>query len=398
MTYTSSYPVRFASPKRDSALPVATSAEGKVSWSCDLDKWASPDWPPTVLIWGDREVVATYSDMILIDRQGKQLWTRPNQGGSPIAIAQDCLYFKGTDLFLEALNTSDRPVITEGPFPAAMSNKVTVRLSWPREHDFIAVLYRPPEDSVADGDPPGTHLRGAETTVLRNRYETTYGDWLATYPGSPVLPPLLLPERNVLTLFIDGALRVDVEQEEDLSHFKVPLEQPLEWSVDAGEIYSVIGYQGGRKTLLAVSGSGQELWRWTDTQDNDAWVGLQPPIHGPEGRIYVLTEGRVLAIDRGKLLWQFDARSDSLRHGAHLSEGSFQIQDGRLLAVGALRHGSALSDGSLLVTINKTLYHLSAEGREIFSVTVDGDILSPPVADDRGNIYIATASRLFQIQ
>jgi hypothetical protein len=397
MTTNDSYPIQFASPKRDSAVPTSTSATGKVSWSCEIGKAANPTWPPTVLLWGEFELVTTYSDMVLVDRHGKRLWARPKQANSPVVIAGNTLYFKGPNHFLQAIDVTDRPVLKDAPFPSAMSEEVLVHLFWPREKDFVAVLYAPPEDSVADGDSPDTPMGGDETTVLRNRYKTTYGDWRNSQHGSPKLAPLLIPERNLLTVFLGSAMRFNVDQDEKLSEFTMPLKTPIEWSVDTSETYTVIGYDSGRKVLLALSGSGQELWRWTDSQEQDGWAQSQPPIHA-RGRTCVLTEGRVMAFEKGKLVWQFDARSEGLRHGAHESEGGFQIKDGRLLATGTLRHGTALSDGSLLVTSSKTLFHLNSEGRKVFSVSVDSDILNPPVVDSKGNIYLATATRLYQIQ
>ncbi|MDP3084530.1 MAG: PQQ-binding-like beta-propeller repeat protein [Rubrivivax sp.] len=401
MTTASSYPVRFASTRRDSALPVVTTATGKVAWSKEMGKATHADWPPTVLIWGQRVLVASAPDMVMFDAQGQALWTRPKQIGTPLAVAQGNLYFKARSSFLEALDASDQTVLREAPFPGAMSSAVTVDLFWPQEHDFIAVLTEPGDGEVSDGDEPDAPLDPPHTLVLRNRYPTTYGDWQIALPGLQKLAPLLVPERQVVALMFDALVRVDATNATEISRFKVPLATLAEWSVDTDEVYCFTGYvgpaPGDSKVLLALSAAGEELWRWVDPEGTDTWAVRQPPIRAKGGRVYALTQGRVLAVEQGKLVWQYDTRSDSLQHGAKVDSGSFEIKDGRLLATGSLRHGSVLGDGSLLVTGGKTLHHLSADGRKLFSVSVDSDILSPPAVDEHGHIYVATATHLVRI-
>ena len=398
---TSSYPVRFASARRDSALAVLTTATGKVVWSKETGKTTSADWPPTVLVWGDRLLVASAPDMVLFDSRGERLWTRQKQIATPVASAQGKLYFKAKSRFLEALDGADQPVLKDAPFPGATSADVKVDLFWPREDDFVAVLADPGDSEVSDGSSPDTPLAPPKAIILRNRYPTTYGDWQLALKGLQTMTPLFVPERQIVALMFDDLVRIDLLKRQQVSAFKVPLATRTEWSVDADEVYCFTGYEesspGKTKVLMALSADGRELWRWTDSTNNDTWAVRQPPIRAMGGRVYALTQGRVLAVEQGKLVWQYDTRSDSLQHGAKVDSGSFEIKDGRLLATGSLRHGSVLGDGSLLVTGGKTLHHLSAAGRKLFSVSVDSDILSPPVVDADGHIYVATATHLIRI-
>lgn len=123
-----------------------------------------------------------------------------------------------------------------------------------------------------------------------------------------------------------------------------------------------------------MSLAGEEQWRWVDREKDDRWVTAQPPIRSVSQRVYALTGGRVLAIEQGKLLWQYQVKDE------------------------ILRHGSSLADGSLLVTVGKTLIHLDSAGNELFSASLDDEILTPPVVDAEGNIYVATASHLVKIK
>src|SRR5262249_44835973 len=160
------------------------------------------------------------------------------------------------------VNLENELVLKQSPFPWAMDKKVVVNILWPRERDFIAAVFSPAQQELPDGDPPDTKLQPAQSTALRNNYGTTYGDWGTTVEGPSRLPPLLLPELNRLVLATDEVIRIDVGEEKELSRFKLPLQELVNWSVDSQETYCVTGYAAGRKVLVALSAEGQELWRW----------------------------------------------------------------------------------------------------------------------------------------
>ena len=101
------------------------------------------------------------------------------------------------------------------------------------------------------------------------------------------------------------------------------------------------------------------------------WISVQPPIQAGGGRVYVLSEQKVLALENGKLIWTYAA------------EG--------------LRHGTVLEDRSLLITAGKSLQHVGSNGAKIFSINTADDILSPPVVDAEGHIYVATSKQVLRI-
>jgi hypothetical protein len=372
MTIESTYPVVFASPRRDSAIPATTSARGDVAWKTTIG--LTMPRPPAVLTSTGHVVLVAEANFALFGPGGKRLWTREKQSGTPVVVAGGLFYYKSRKLFLEAVDADNGPVLQRSPFPWAMAPETQVGLLWPRENDFVAAAYWPGDDEVAEGDAPDTPLQPPQVTGLRNRYGTTYGDWGTTVEGRPKLPPLFAPDLNRMALAVDEAIRLDIGEERELSRFKLPLEQVTDWSVDSREIYALAGYEAGKKVLLSLSSEGAELWRWTDAENADRWSGGQPPIRAGKRRVYALTEKRVLAVEKGRLLWQHDAED------------------------GTVRRGSSLEDGSVLVTAGKNLLHLNAKGRLLFSVDVGDEILSPPVVDAQGSIYVATASELVQIR
>ena len=402
MTPSNLYPIQHADSGRSGAIKGLTQATGRLAWSVEVGPVSTAHWPAEVLIWQGLPLVITYEGLTLFNPEGKRQWTRAKQGGTPVTVAADGhLYLKNNALFLDSVDVQNQPVLKSAPFPAAMDGLVEVLGFWPRATDFVAVTLDPPPTENRLGPPgaSGAKAEGPRLTVVRNRYPTPYGDFLKRFDAKSSLVPLLVPGKAVVAMAIAGeVVRVDVDRKTELPRFKLPIPDPVEWSVDASEVYTVAGYDHGHKAVAAVSALGETLWRWADPAESDKWAPLQPPIRFGSERVYALTEGRILAFDSGRIAWAHDLRSEALKHGATVSDGSFEIKDGQLLAKGAIRHGSALADGSLLVTSGKSLFHLSAKGNKIFSVTLDAVILNSPVVDGQGNIYLTTATRLFKIQ
>lgn len=384
-------------PRRESVLPLSTSAAGKQAWSSALPQLATVDWPPQVVVWGDAVAVTSPLQIFLFDAKGKLLWSQEKQSGSRIALGNDRMYFKAKSTFLEAVDKAQVKTMQRGSFPGALADDVVVELFWPREKDFISVILRPGDMEAPEGDPDGPMI-ASETWAQKSEYNSSTGDELYQQRGETRLPPLFDPASQILSLFTTELIRINAADRKSQVKLPMPALDWSDWSVDAGEVYSLTGQTAdGHKVLVAISATGKELWRWTDATLSDDWIRTQAPVRAPGGRVYVLTSGRVLAIEKGKLVWEFSALDAALKHGAKVEDGSFEIKDGRLLAKGSLRHATALSDGSLLVTGNKTLRHLGADGKQLFSVTLEEDILSEPTLDADGHIYVAGATRLMRI-
>jgi hypothetical protein len=418
MTEPTLYPIKHGDTGRGGVTEGATAATGRVVWSEPTGKESTPYWPADVLIWEGQPLVSTYDALVLFDREGKRRWDRRKDGGvSPAVTTDGLLCYRSHERFIDSVDLEGRPRLKAAPFPGATSNVVTVKSFWPRPKDFIAVLHRRPGDDkrLRPGDSDDLPLPSGRVIVLRNDYPTPYGDWSVDFDAKQALDALLVPGHAIVALALGhDIVRVAPEQpdETELSRFASPVAEMVEWSVDAGEIYTMTGYgekpggdrgeghegERGPKLLVAFTAEGKTLWRWTEDEESDAWAAPQPPIRLKDDRVCVLTEGRVLVVKGGELVWSFDLRSDMLRHGSPIDDGSFEIKDGKLLAKATARHGTGLADGSLLVTAGKWLFHLGHDGKKLFSVALNADILSTPVVDAEGSVYATTATHLFKIQ
>lgn len=361
------YPTYHASPRRDCAIPSIAKVTPAIAWSCGLDP-KSAAGGPALLLWNGHVVVDTDAAVTVVTAEGERLWSRRKQDLSPVALLGDRLYLENRDLYLEAVNLQNELVLKRAHLPGVMTDEFRLTLLWPRTDDFVACVAWPGQEPDArNQNPPGPRVSGRRTL-----YGQRIGVWTSDYEGRETLPPLFLPESGRMLLLVDSVICADVESGLE-SSFRLPLDQPLDWSADAEGTLCVLGTADGKKAAVGLSLEGQEQWRWTDAPGTDEWVLGQPPIRAIDGRVCALTTERVLALEAGKLLWQ------------HEVEG------------GEIRHGTALGDGSLLVTAGATLLHLDSAGAEEFSLSAEEPLLTPPVVAADGSIYVATAAHLIKI-
>ncbi len=390
----STYPIRFASPRRDCALDATFPGAGKLVWSTQLEL-AGATARPTLLLWQGNVVAVAGFGFALFDKDGARRWERRKNAGGPATAFADRIYYQNADFGLDAVDVSNETPLTGAPLPGVANSEFKVSLLWPRAEDFVMATFVEAEQPEPEnlGVQPMPMISGRRAV-----YGKTLGAWAADYSGFKRLPPLFVPALHRLLLGFDEVKVVDVNEGVELPGFTLPLQTHVDWSADPEGGLCITGYDTeDKKAVVGLSASGEEQWRWVDADGTDRWIRGQPPIRAQGGRIYALTEGRVLAIEQGVLAWSFDARSDSLRHGASQDGGTFTVtSEGVLQATETLRHATSLSDGSLLLTGGRTLRHLDPQGFKVRSISLGEDILTPPVVDEDGALYLATANTLFR--
>lgn len=395
MSTPSLYAVHLGGPGRDSHTAASTRAEGRVEWAKPLGL-AATERLRSLLLWQGRLVADSGTRVSAFSASGERLWERPKRPGSFAVVGDELLYAVNRIGRLEGIDADNRLVLSDAPFPGLASNEFAVVQLWPRKADFVSATYvASPNYSESD---VAKEIPKPRLVARRTVYGRAVGAWGEEILGSMTLDPLFYAEREQWLVAHDEVRVVDLKAGAELPRFKLPLDSTTDWSIGNDGLLCVTGSQGGRKTVVALTTAGQERWRWSDDESGDPWAAAQPPIQGVRGRVFVLTEGRVIALDAGKPAWVHDARSDSLRHGAQAGDGSFELKDGRLLSTAKLRYGTALADGSILVVGNRNMRHLDASGRRLFSVSVAEDIVTPPVVDAEGSIFVGTATMLVKIR
>jgi outer membrane protein assembly factor BamB len=361
------YPARFAAPRRDSVVHAASQATGAIGWTRDLP----PDAGRELLVWSGQVVVVGQKTVALHGKDGHRLWERARRQSSPVALGNGAMYLETQSRFLQAVRPSNELQLDDAPLPGVGGNETFLELLWPRQDDFIvaSTLPDPKYDSEASGPKPRPIISG-----LRVTYGSRMGAWKKTYEGTLTLPPLFVPEKaRWIASASDKVISVNVDTEEE-KRFTLPIDKAMDWSADPTGVLAVLGMHKGKKVLLAVDAAGAEKWRFVDEAAADTWAPGQPPIGAASGRLVALTSHRVLAFDAGKLAWQIDLQPE------------------------APRRATMLKDGSLLVTSGPTLRKIDASGAKRFALTLPAEIVTSPVVDAAGTIYVATASQLFSIR
>jgi outer membrane protein assembly factor BamB len=323
-------------------------------------------------LWQDHVVVESADLAFIYATNGRLLWTRAKRGGSPLAIANGDLYLVSPLRQLTSFDANNQPRMAAVPIAIYRTEEFHINLLWPQLDDFVASAYMP--HPTYDTEDMRTKRPSPELFTGRTVYGKTLPTWIGEFAGALKLVPLYNPNNHEWLVGYDQIHVINTVDGESLAKFALPVDKPVTWSVDHASTICVAGYDAeSRKLLVALNSRGEKLWHWNGASKNDLWAD-QPPIRANGGRVYALTQSRVLAIDKGVLAWQFDAGNEPLRHG------------------------TALADGTLLLTSNKTLSQIDTNGRRVFSISLPENIETPPVVDGVGGIYIATAKALYRIR
>ena len=370
MTSHTTYPVFLASPRRDSFVPVSSPARGSVAWSQRLE--LEPEVMPLHLLsWGDRVVVVIPDRVDVYGSDGQRLWTRQRMPGTFTVASGDRLYLLNIEGDLDVVSPDGSLVMDSSWVPMAdePSFPTTVPLFWPLSD----------EEFLLAAQFAGTGASGPPVVICyRNAIGADFGVWEHDIMGALRLPPLYVPGTGCMLLATPKVNPVDCGDGTLGAAFTVPMSDPVNWSADDQGNVFVIGthepedpQEKVRGVLVALTPDGQEKWRWSGSPNLVAWHPGQPPVVGVDGTVFGVVAGAVLAFREGQLLW-----------------------DHKTSATAA----TALADGTLLLTTGGSLVRLDAASELLFSADVGGPILTPPVLDGQGNIFVATDKQLIKIQ
>jgi hypothetical protein len=361
MTTTSLYAVRYSTPSRSCFTDTTSQATGGVSWvapiSDDIDR------SQLYLVLLNKVVVCvTPSSLLAYDSTGKVSWTQDRLPNSPVCVANESLYYENAACGLSAVNELGEVVLADSPLPIVADDSTDLSLLWARADDSIAVVER--EGFEPHVDP--------STTWKRTLFNERLSESGETYERRSRLAPLLSSDEASLFYSFPEVLGIEVDTGIETACFDFPFSSVVEWSISSSNRILVLGYDGHRKALAALTTGGEGLWRFTDVADSDKWL-VHPPICSRNNRVYALTESRILAIEGGRSLWEHDFGSSSPEHSL------------------------SLADGSVLVTTGAELHLLDVDGRRRFVANLDSQIMAPPVVDEVGAISVLTDHALLRL-
>ena len=394
----SPYPAAFGGPRRTSRQPVALRLRGEMAWQAALGIPAHHR-PREILACHGVGLLQAGEAVLAFEPAGGRLrWRRDKRPDSPMALLNDELFYESPLQHLESVGVDGQARRARLPFPGNPNLEYQVVQFWPDEAGFVTTIVEP--DPKYDSEDKGAGGKRPKAWLRASRYGAPTSDTNHEFSGQPRLPTLYLPESRRWVMDLDGQTTVAEAGRRGLPRSRPrALDETMQWSADeTGRLY-LTGRIGLKRRLACTGLDGAPAWHWDDpASEDDPWSPLQPPSPGPDFTL-ALTAGRLLAIRQGELAWTFDARSDSLRHGANVNDGSFEVRDGRLLAKGRLQTFTVLSDGSVLLAGERTLWQLDAQGRVLARLAFEETLAAvPPVANGDGLVYVATATRLIAVR
>jgi outer membrane protein assembly factor BamB len=353
----------FADYGRSSFVPAAASVKGKLLFSTPLALPAGV-LPGFVMLWNDRIVVESESMFAVFDASGRKQWERSKFINSPIAVADSLIYYQNENFFLNGVDAANKLALEDGSLPQVLDEHYPIFMLAPQKDDFVAVVQF---IGGEDGSPPSARF-----------YRAQYGDpldmWGSSIEGGQTLQPLLAAGTNRLYIFMKRAMAVDAQTGKEVAQFDFPIDAPIIASADRnGNIY-FLGSDKGKGALAAVTQDGVELWRFTDPVLRGITEAGQPPILGAGNTAFLIAGGTILAVREGNLAWK------------------------HVLPKGGFSYGAALADGSFLATAGSVVFLFDANGGQVSAIDVDEVLLTPPVVDRAGRVYVASSKTLFGLQ
>ncbi len=390
----STYPTYFASPRRDSYIAAESRARGEIAWAKDLGMTGLLG-VPRPLVLGTNIVIDGASSFALFSPSGERLWEHEKVKPSPITVADGRVFHETRDYELAAVDASGAVVLKDATLAGVTADgEVLVTLLWPREKDLVTALYMPDpkyDEESTGGKPPKPEVSGR-----RVLHGNSISEWGVDLPGVQTLPPLFVPESNRWIAAQAQVVTFDIDAGKEMSRFALPLEKNVSWSAGADGRLVVAGVHKDHKAVVALDLDGGEKWRWTDAEP-DGWVE-QPPIHAPKGRVYMLTSRRVLALEKGRLVWDYEMVDEAMRAGARRKGDGLVDKDDKPVVLDRPAWGTALADGALLFVAGNGVRRLDADGKLRFVVRAPAEIVAPPIVDAQGATYVVTATQLISVR
>jgi outer membrane protein assembly factor BamB len=316
-------------------------------------------------------VLVVYSDtqILAFENKGKKLWDQNIVYGSPVSISEGKVYFREASskakklsaVLLDGTEVTDKMIILnshEDAYPIYLE---------PLPDGLIAMCtYRV---GVEDGTP--------KTVFYKKTYSSLNYSWVSSFTGDMRLSPLHIRDSNRFIVTTENEIWVynssPSDIEEELFRYPHPLPQLLQASASENDILYIMGIEENQLILAAISIEGEEIWRFAGFLDTGFIKQLIPPILGPDGFIHITIGNALSTIRDGKLARRFTSQT------------------------GNISYGTALADDSILLVTESTLLQIDSSGEVILEVIFEEPLVTPPVVDKDGKIYVASSHMIYKI-
>lgn len=362
----------FANACHNGFINVSSKASGQLLWSKPIGEQVGETANVQVLYSVQKSVIVVgIKQMFAFGQDGNLVWQRRKWYGTPVALKDGWIYYISADRKnrMEAVDLQNKIRLQDFKVPDLGD-------------DEYLVMFEPNKDGLIAQVQYTNEPEGPEEIIV---YKITKGkviyDWSKSYENehSPLLPITCTEHGRIITFTKNDVLIFNINNKErtpePTAKFNFPLEKETMWVScgNDGNLYWA-GMNDRRTSLVVTDLKGDEKWRWESVRyprlKQDPPVA--PPIITPD-RAFLLSQKNLVALQNGKKLWEFVAETDKFSAA------------------------TALGDNSILVVEGNKLHRLNAQGESLFEVTVDEPIVTFPVVDENGNIYVASSEKLYAI-
>ena len=362
------YPVMFANYQRNSNVPVATNAKGKLLWSkkySDMDKDTRLT-PRNLLIGKENLGIRSIEELAVLDLNGKFKFSVPIAKSTPVVFGKSALANADQAFMLEYRDYNGNLLLESKDFPA-LDDWTTLLLFKPTWDDFLAAVQ-------FNGGPRRLPKR---FDVYSLPIEKSVRTW--SFDNEGVIHHALLSkdEKTVVIVQKADVILLNISDGTEISRFGVDLEQIATLSIDLDGNLVMFGEkeidETVRPVLEIVDFTGEQKWLYVFESPRVN----QPPVSGSGGRVFLVDGIMLKCIINSELIWENE-----------LNGGEYTW-----LTVTANDFVVCLSGKNL------SLY--DQEGAELFNVEVteeDEAFYVPVCIDSAGRLYVAGEKSLYCFQ
>lgn len=367
------YAQLFASACHDGFVNASSRAEGRLGWSKTIPPEGEETPNVRLLLTTDKLVfVVDVRNIYAFNNKGEYLWQMEKWYDTPVVM-------RGGRIFYTSALRKTRMEAVD------FNNQLQIKDFWipdVGEHAYL-VLFEPVEKGlIAQVQYIPTPDEGEKSFIIYRVHEDGLGyEWSKHFNNeeSPLSPIVCFDYHSLVTATQKEGLVFNIESRqpgpEPIAKFPLPFANATMWvSCGADKSLYWAGLVNSITALAATDLNGTEKWKWQSGihLGPDRSRPVAPPIVTPE-RIYLLTKKYLFAVKNGRLLWKFEAK-----------EGNFTS-------------GTALADGTVLIAEGNKLHRVDSQGNSLFKVVMGKTIVTYPVIDEEGNIYVASSDTLYAI-
>jgi outer membrane protein assembly factor BamB len=360
------YPKIYADYQQRSFQTQTAKLSGTRLWFVPTSEMTHNQHPKLILLHQAGLTVQFQSRLIGIGYDGNRAWETACDGDLPAVAGNGNVYYRGIDGDLHGIDPEGRELFDEFPIPNCFDLGGVLAVKPIQEDLFLFQTFNRPEE-VEAGYPPE---KDDYNLILTGPEMGVQWKWLQQFEGK-VLPGIASDDENSFIMLNDRSqiTAFNIEDGKQTKQFSVEGATFADASIDhENNLIVALKTIDGERKLVSYTLSGELNWEYL--LPSAAGWSHQPPAIDSNDRMYYIVNSTLLAIDKGRLIWEKEVPS------------------------GRLQYLTILGDNSILVVAGIEIDHFDGDGNVLLEMELEEEevITTPPVVDDKCRLYIGTVS------